>query len=489
MDFEAVIGLEIHAQLLTETKIFCRCSTKFGAPPNANTCPVCLGLPGALPVLNRHAVAMAVKVGLALNCRINSPSLFARKNYFYPDLPKGFQISQFDLPLAEEGMVKLRFKDSESNEVVEPSFRLNRIHMEDDAGKSVHVPGGDTLVNLNRTGTPLIELVTEPDFRTSQEAYEFLVYLRKVLLYLQVCDGNMEEGSMRCDANISIRPRGQAELGTKTEIKNLNSFRFVRKALDYEIERQKKVVSGGGQIRQETRLWDDASGRTEVMRTKEESHDYRYFPEPDLLPVVVGEEWKKELRAELPELPDARRDRFIEEFGIEEDVAVQLTSEREFADYFEAAVTGYGNAGIVANWMLGEVNHELKLSGKGIEDFRVSPANLAALLKLVDGNVISGKIAKEVFSEMVKTGDDPEAVVNRKGLKQISDSGELETIIDGIIEANPDKVEAFRNGKQGLIGFFVGQVMQQTRGQANPKVVNQLLREKLLPPTHTSAHQ
>ena len=482
MDFEAVIGLEIHAQLLTKTKIFCRCSTRFGAPPNANTCPVCLGLPGALPVLNRQAVAMAVKVGLALNCRINSPSLFARKNYFYPDLPKGFQISQFDLPLAEAGRVDLRFKDAESGEMVNPSFRLNRIHMEDDAGKSVHFPGGDTLVNLNRTGTPLIEIVTEPDFRTSQEAYEFLVYLRKVLLYLEVCDGNMEEGSMRCDANVSIRPRGQGEFGTKAEIKNLNSFRFVRKAIDYEIERQVKVVSGGGKIFQETRLWDEASGRTELMRTKEESHDYRYFPEPDLMPLVIDEEWKEKLRSELPELPDVKCARFIKDFGLEDDMAAQLTSDRSFADYFEAAVREHADPAAIGNWMLGELTFELKQAGTEIGDFKVSPVNLALLMKLVDENVISGKIAKEVFSEMVISGDDPEAIVSRKGLKQISDSGELEAIIDGIIAANPDKAEAYRNGKTGLIGFFVGQVMRQTRGQANPQVVNQLLREKLTGP-------
>jgi len=479
MDFEAVIGLEIHAQLRTESKIFCRCSTRYGDLPNTNTCPVCLGLPGALPVLNRKAVAMAVKVGLALNCRINSPSLFARKNYFYPDLPKGFQISQFDLPVAEEGRVDLKFREQESDKLVEKSFRLNRIHMEDDAGKSVHNPGGDTLVNLNRTGTPLIEIVTEADFRSSQEAYEFLVYLRRVLLYLEVCDGNMEEGSLRCDANVSIRPRGQEAFGTKTEIKNLNSFRFVKKALDYEIERQIKVVSEGGRISQETRLWDDASGRTEVMRSKEESHDYRYFPEPDLLPVVVSEDWQEQLRKELPELPDARRDRFVSGYGLEDEAALLLTSEKPVADYFEQAVRGHDNPVLVANWMIGEVARELKQTEAGIGDFKVPPSNLAGLLKMVDDNLISGKIAKDVFAEMASTGEDAESIVDRKGLKQISDTGELEGIIEAIISSNPDKVEAYRGGKTGLIGFFVGQVMQQTRGQANPKVVNELLREKL----------
>lgn len=479
MDLEAVIGLEIHAQLLTKTKIFCRCSTEFGAPPNLNTCPVCLGLPGALPVLNRRAVAMAVKVGLALNCRINSPSLFARKNYFYPDLPKGYQISQFDLPLAEEGRVELRFRDSETDEFVERGFRLNRIHMEDDAGKSIHTSGSDTLVNLNRTGIPLIEIVTEADFRTSQEAYEFLVYLRKVLLYLEVCDGNMEEGSLRCDANVSIRERKSEHLGTKTEIKNLNSFRFVRKALDYEIERQKRVVSEGGTITQETRLWDEASGRTEVMRSKEESHDYRYFPEPDLLPLVVPEAWREELREEIPELPDEKRRRFVEEYSLEEENAELLIADRKFADYFEATVASFRNPQVVANWMIGEVTRELKKEGNDIGDFKVSPSSLAALLKMVDDDLISGKIAKDVFAEMVSSGEDPDRIVTRKGLKQISDSDELDQIIEEIVAANPDKVQAYQNGKTGLIGFFVGQVMQKTRGQANPKVVNQLLRQKL----------
>jgi aspartyl-tRNA(Asn)/glutamyl-tRNA(Gln) amidotransferase subunit B len=478
MEFEPVIGLEVHAQLLTKSKIFCSCSTQYGAAPNSNTCPVCLGLPGALPVVNREAVAMGAKAGLALGCRLNLTSIFARKNYFYPDLPKGYQISQYDLPVAEEGEIQLEFSNSEGGSTYK-TFRINRLHLEDDAGKSIHASGGDTWVNLNRTGVPLAEIVTEADFRSSDEAYEFLSYLRRVLLYLEVCDGNMEEGSLRCDANVSVRPVGSPTFGTKTEIKNLNSFRFVRKALDYEIERQIRMVREGKRIEQETRLWDETSQTTMTMRSKEEAHDYRYFPEPDLLPVVISEEWLDELRKEIPELPEARRRRFVEEFGLDNESALLLTQSRDFADYFEKAVSGYPQPVTLSNWMAGDLTRDLKRDNLDISECPVSPENLAALVKLVDEGTISGKIAKDVFSKMFATGDDPARIISRERLKQISSADQLTGIVVAVLEANPEKVAEYRNGKVGLIGFFVGQVMRQTKGQANPQMVNQLLRERL----------
>jgi aspartyl-tRNA(Asn)/glutamyl-tRNA(Gln) amidotransferase subunit B len=483
MEFEPVIGLEVHAQLLTKSKIFCRCSTRFGAPANANTCPVCLGLPGALPVANQQAVAMAVKAGLALGCRINRKSIFARKNYFYPDLPKGYQISQFDRPIAEAGRVKLpvALSDPSGDAPVyeERSFGITRLHLEDDAGKSIHTAEGGTQVNLNRTGTPLVEIVTEADFRSSQEAYTFLNYLKSVLLYLDVCDGNMEEGSLRCDANVSIRPVGSTTFGTKTEIKNLNSFRFLRKALDYEIQRQIGVVQGGGTIFQETRLWDEESQQTLPMRSKEEAHDYRYFPEPDLLPLVVSDDWLDKLSRELPELPESRRARFVEEYGLEPEAAMQLTQIRAFADYFETAVRHFRQPVGIYNWMVGDLTRELKRDGREIGDSPVGPENLATLVQLIDEGAISGKIAKDVFSKMYESGQEPKAIIAEEGLKQISDVSELETIIEGVIQSHPKEVETYRSGKMGLIGFFVGQVMRETRGQANPRIVNELLREKL----------
>ncbi len=479
MEFEPVIGLEVHAQLLTKSKIFCSCSTKYGAAPNSNTCPVCLGLPGALPVLNREAVAMAVKASLALGCRLNLKSIFARKNYFYPDLPKGYQISQYDCPVAEDGEVELELSGLENGISKFKKFRINRLHLEDDAGKSIHVPGGDTRVNLNRTGVPLAEIVTEADFRSSNEAYEFLSYLRRVLLYLEVCDGNMDEGSLRCDANISVRPLGDSTFGTKTEIKNLNSFRFLRKALDYEIERQIGAVRKGKRIEQETRLWDEASQTTMTMRSKEEAHDYRYFPEPDLLPVVIPEEWLDELRNEIPELPEARKQRFIAQFGLDKESALLLTQSRAFADYFEEAVSHCRRPVAISNWMSGDLTRDLKRDNLDIRECPVSPENLAELVKLVDKGTISGKIAKDVFSKMFESGDEPGQIVSREGLKQISSADQLTEIVTAVLEANPDKVTAYRNGKLGLIGFFVGQVMRETKGQANPKLVNQLLQERL----------
>lgn len=482
MEFEAVIGLEVHAQLLTKSKIFCLCSTAFGAAPNSNTCPVCLGLPGALPVLNKEAVAMAVMAAVGLGCEINQSSLFARKNYFYPDLPKGYQISQFDLPLAGRGEVEILVGNRDAKGTLnyeEKSFRIHRIHLEDDAGKSIHVPEGDTLVNLNRTGTPLIEIVTEADFRSSQEAYDFLNHLRRVLLYLEVCDGNMEEGSLRCDANVSVRPRGESRLGTKTEIKNLNSFRFLKKALDYEIERQVQVIREGGRIEQETRLWNEESQMTLPMRTKEEAHDYRYFPEPDLLPVVISDEWLKELKGRIPELPAEKRKRFVSEYGLETEPALILTQSRAFAEYFESAVRTYSEPTSIFNWMMGDLTRDLKRENLEIQASPISPAHLARLVELIDRDVISGKIAKEVFSRMFTSGEDPETIIEEQGLEQISSEDELSDLVDSIVKQHPDKVKAYQSGKEGLIGFFVGQLMRETKGKANPQLANELLRERL----------
>ncbi|RPI26347.1 MAG: Asp-tRNA(Asn)/Glu-tRNA(Gln) amidotransferase subunit GatB [Acidobacteria bacterium] len=483
MDYEAVIGLEVHAQLLTKSKIFCGCSTAFGAPPNSNTCPVCLGLPGALPVLNREAVAMAIKAGLALGCTVNNNSIFARKNYFYPDLPKGYQISQFELPLASDGRVSLktgeRQKTGHITNYRTKTFGIIRVHLEEDAGKSIHMPGDDTYVDLNRTGVPLIEIVSAPDLRSSQEAYDYMSHLRRTLLYLGICDGNMEEGSLRCDANVSVRPVGCEKLGTKVEVKNLNSFRFLQKALDFEIERQIRVVEEGGKIVQETRLWNDDLGRTFSMRTKEEAHDYRYFPDPDLLPVVVDHDWLEDLKGEIPELPEARRDRLVTEYGLPDEDAMQVTQTRPFADYFESAAEASGNPRQVFNWMVGELTRFLKQDGREIEASPVSPPHLAALIKLIEAGSITGKIGKEVFDKMYQTGKDPEEIVAAAGFKQISDQGQIEQVIDRVLQANPGQVKAFRAGKEGLLGFFVGQVMRETRGQANPKVVNDLLLVKL----------
>jgi aspartyl-tRNA(Asn)/glutamyl-tRNA(Gln) amidotransferase subunit B len=434
-----------------------------------------------LPVLNREAVGMAVRVGIALGCEINRKSVFARKNYFYPDLPKGYQISQYDEPLVGRGSVELllRAKDSDrSSASTRRRFRINRIHMEDDAGKSIHAHGNWTQVNLNRTGTPLIEIVTEADFRSAQESQEFLGHLRQVLLYLGVCDGNMEEGSLRCDANVSIRPVGEEKFGTKTEIKNLNSIRFLGRALDYEIERQKQLIGSGGRVVQETRLWDEDAQATFSMRSKEEAHDYRYFPEPDLLPVVVTDAWFDELQHSIPELPDRRRERLVADLGVDLEVADLLTQTRQTADYFEDA-SRFGPSVKVANWILGDLTRDLKRDGLDISDSPVPAAHLGRLVELVESGEITGKIAKDVFVQMYETGRDPLEIVEESGLKQISSSGELEVIIDRVLAANPDKVEQYQAGKVGLMGFFVGQVMRETRGQANPKLVNDLLAQRL----------
>jgi len=487
MEFETVIGLEVHAQLLTRSKLFCGCSTRFGAPPNSNTCAVCLGLPGALPVLNREAVSMAVKAAIALGCHINPVSIFARKNYFYPDLPKGYQISQFDRPLGESGRVLVYSGDrSDGGRIVnrrEKAFGITRIHMEDDAGKSIHEGLPETsrksYVNLNRTGVPLIEIVSEPDFHSSQEAYDYLTHLRKTLLYLGVCDGNMEEGSLRCDANISLRPRGETKLGTKVEIKNLNSFRFLQKALDYEVERQTQVLSEGGQVVQETRLWSNADNCTFVMRTKEEAHDYRYFPEPDLLPLTLDPVWLERVRQELPELPGPRMHRFMDEYDLPVDDALLLTATRAAADYFEACARVSGNPRAAANWIMGELAHTLKNAGKDIEDSPIPPTNLAALIRSIDSGEISGKMAKTVFEEMSKNPEEPSSIIQRLGLAQVSDEASLAAIIERIVAANPKQLAEFRSGKTRVLGFFVGQVMKETKGQANPQVVNDLLQKTL----------
>jgi aspartyl-tRNA(Asn)/glutamyl-tRNA(Gln) amidotransferase subunit B len=487
MEIEPVIGLEVHAQLLTRSKLFCNCSTQFGSPSNSNTCPVCLGLPGALPVLNRDAVTMAVKAAMALGCRINATSIFARKNYFYPDLPKGYQISQFDRPVGESGRVTVYSGDrTDTGKIVnrrEKAFGITRLHMEDDAGKSIHEGLPETAsksyVNLNRTGVPLVEIVSEPDFRSSQEAYDYMQHLRKTLLYLEVCDGNMEEGSLRCDANVSVRPRGAEKLGTKVEIKNLNSFRFMQRALDYEIERQSAILSEGGQIVQETRLWNEAEGRTYPMRSKEEAHDYRYFPEPDLLPLKLDPEWIEQVEKGLPELPGPRMTRFMEAYGLSVDDALLLTASRAAADYFEECSKISGNARASANWIMGDLAYALKNAGKEIDECPIPPAHLAQLIRIVDSGEISGKIAKTVFEEIARTHEEPAAIIKRMGLAQVSDAGELSAIIDKIIASNPKQLAQFRAGKTQVMGFFVGQVMKETKGQANPQVVNDLLQKKL----------
>lgn len=482
MQFEAVIGLEVHAQLLTRSKIFCGCSTAYGDPANSHTCPVCLGMPGALPVLNREAVSMAVRAGLALGCRINPASIMARKNYFYPDLPKGYQISQYDRPLAEKGSVRVwsTAESSQSSNGREyKSFGVTRVHLEEDAGKSVHSPDGGSYVNLNRSGVPLIEIVSEPDFRSSTEAYEYVSHIRRTLMYLDLCDGNMEEGSLRCDANVSVRSKGEVGLGTKVEIKNLNSFRFLKKALDYEIDRQSEIVRNGEKVWQETRQWNDEKGRTRPLRSKEEEQDYRYFPDPDLLPVQVDSSWLDALASSIPELPEPKRSRIAESYRLGDEEAYAVCQSRPFADFFEAAVKLGAGPRSVYNWMIGELTRRLKTDEIQIQDCTLQPQGLSRMIRLIDEGAISGKIAKEVFEAMYESGDDPEKIIAREGWRQISDVDRLKEMAERLIDANPDKVEAYRKGKRGLLAFFVGQVMQETRGQANPELINRILQEKL----------
>ncbi|MFA5352667.1 MAG: Asp-tRNA(Asn)/Glu-tRNA(Gln) amidotransferase subunit GatB [Thermodesulfovibrionales bacterium] len=472
--YEVVIGLEVHAQMATDTKIFCGCSTKFGSGPNSQTCPVCIGMPGVLPVLNRKAVEFAIRTGIATNCTISPYSRFARKNYFYPDLPKGYQVSQYELPICEHGSIEI-VVDGETK-----TIGITRIHMEEDAGKNIHEGSGSySFVDLNRTGVPLMEIVSEPDLRSPQEAAAYMKKLRTILRYLGVCDGNMDQGSLRCDANVSIRPVGQKEFGTRTELKNINSFRFVEKALEYEIKRQIKVTEEGGRVIQETRLWDSAANVTQSMRSKEEAHDYRYFPEPDLVPIVTPKEWIDEIRSSLPELPDDKRHRFISDYGLPEYDADLLTSERSTADWYEEAVKAGGQPKAVSNWMMGELMRLLNEENRSIEDCLVKPGLLADMLKLMDSGTISGKIAKTVFEEMYRSGKDASVIVKEKGLVQISDTGALETAIDEVIAANPSETERFRGGDEKLMGFFVGQVMKATKGKANPGMVNELLKKKL----------
>jgi aspartyl-tRNA(Asn)/glutamyl-tRNA(Gln) amidotransferase subunit B len=476
--YEVVIGLEVHAQLLTQSKMFCACGTGFGLPANTQTCPVCLGMPGALPVINQKAVEMAIRTGLALNCAIRSRNRFARKNYFYPDLPKGYQISQYEAPICENGWLDVGAGHGSKR------IRIRRAHLEEDAGKNIHdgeAGGGrgGSLVDLNRAGTPLLEIVTDPDMRSADEVVVYLKMLRDILMYLEVCDGNMEQGSLRCEPNLSLRPVGQQAFGTKVELKNINSFKYVKDAIEYEIKRQTKVLNEGGTIQQETRLWDVEKGVTATMRSKEEAHDYRYFPDPDLVPLSISDEWTEELRRTLPELPAVRQRRFVTDYGLPEYDAGVLTASRPLADYFEACVKLFDQPKTVSNWVMGELLRELNSTGASAAASPVSPARLVSLLQLVEKGMISLKTAREMFPELYASGRTPEQIVQEKGLTQVSDEGTLETLIDEVLAKNPAQVAQYRSGKETVLGFFVGQVMKASGGKANPGKVNELLKRKL----------
>ena len=475
--YEGVIGLEVHAHLLTKSKIFCGSSTEFGGEPNSHTCPTCMGLPGALPVLNKRVVDFAIRAGLATHCAINRKSVFARKNYFYPDLPKGYQISQYEEPLCTDGHLDV-FDNGEKKRI-----RIKRIHMEEDAGKLVHETTIETstysLVDFNRSSVPLLEIVSEPDLRSPAEAILYLKMLRDILVYLEICDGNMEEGSFRCDANVSVRKRGAQEFGTRAELKNLNSFRYIERALEYEIERQIEVLEGGGEVVQETRLFNPSEDVTYSMRGKEEAHDYRYFPDPDLVPLVIDSEWIERVALSLPELPDAKRERFAENYQLPPYDAQVLTASRDLADYFETVVKEFPEPKVVSNWIMSELMRELKRDEKDISACPVPPANLAELLKLMKTGVISGKIAKTVFEQMYGSGQSAKLIVEEKGLLQVTDASAIESVIEEVLQANPSEVEQYRGGKQKLLGFFGGEVMKKTKGKANPRLVNEILRGKL----------
>jgi aspartyl-tRNA(Asn)/glutamyl-tRNA(Gln) amidotransferase subunit B len=474
MIFETVIGVEVHAQLRTNSKMFCGCGTTFGLSANSQTCPVCLGLPGSLPVINRTAVEMAVRAGLALNCTIAGNNQFARKNYFYPDLPKGYQISQYEFPICQHGWIEIR--DGSGTKQI----RVRRAHLEEDAGKNIHETGtSGSRIDLNRAGTPLLEIVTEPDMRTADEVVAYLKGLREILMYLDVCDGNMDEGSFRCEPNLSLRPLGQKEFGTKVELKNINSFKYVKDAVEYEIKRQTKVLNEGGKISQETRLWNIERGETAVMRSKEEAHDYRYFPDPDLVPLKLDDEWIEGFRANLPELPAVRTKRFVSDYGLPEYDATILTASKNMADYFEVCVKQFDQPKTVSNWVMGELMRELNNSGVDISASPVMPERLVSLLQMVDQETISLKVAREIFPEVYSSGKAPEQIVREKGLTQVSDERALAKIIEEVLGKNPGQVAQFKEGKQQVLGFLVGQVMKASGGKANPGKVNELLKKTL----------
>ncbi|MBI4428439.1 MAG: Asp-tRNA(Asn)/Glu-tRNA(Gln) amidotransferase subunit GatB [Ignavibacteriales bacterium] len=477
--YEPIIGLEVHCQLLTESKAFCSCSTKFGGEPNSNVCPICLGMPGVLPVLNKEVVEFTIKMGLATHCEISPKSIFARKNYFYPDLPKGYQISQYEEPICSNGFVEIEFEDGKKKKI-----GITRIHMEEDAGKSIHDLDIDTLVDVNRCGVPLIEIVSEPDIRSPHEAYLYLYKIRQIVTYLGICDGNMEEGSLRCDANVSVRKRGESKFGTKTEVKNMNSFRFVEKALEYEIERQIALLGDGQKVVQETLLWDANQDIAVPMRSKEEAHDYRYFPEPDLVAVAVNQDWINNAKASLPEFPSERRDRYIREYKLPKYDADVLTTEKALADYFEGVVSSLNKKNeetykLASNWTMTDVLRVVKDRHIEISDFPVPPRNLSEMISLIVDGTISGKIAKDVFEEMLATNDSPKAIVEKKSLVQVSDEGAIEKVVDEILSKNKEQVEKYRSGKNQVFGFFVGETMKAMKGKANPRIVNEILRRKL----------